>query len=65
MTPEQKHYNRLLDEINGSISRLKTDISPSSGLMMAQEVRRHLNLVMADLAESSLITHENAQWWEK
>jgi len=64
MTPEQKHYDDLLDDVCRAINRLKSELSPYSGLTMAQEVQRHLNRVVADLNEQRYNELSGQRWFE-
>jgi hypothetical protein len=65
MHPALKHYDQVLADIKGQISRIKTEITPIAALEMGNEIQRHLNSVLADIAESMYIPEENRDWWEK
>ena len=65
MHPALKHYDAVLVDIKIQISRIKTELAPLAALEMGNEIQRHLNSVLADIAESMYIAPENKEWWVK
>lgn len=65
MHPALKQYDALLIDIKNQISRIKTELAPQAALEMGNELQRHLNGVLADVAESLHVPEENRDWWKK
>lgn len=65
MSQATRQYQVLLDDIKHQLNRIKTDKAPEMAPEIGAEIQRHLNRVLADVAESARIPEDDKEWWTR